>query len=343
MRSTLLYKKIYGCLTGGAIGDNLGRPLEGHNYQDIKEIVTNPWPEGTEKHDVGTDDTALGQILCHTYIDKQGRITPEDYAKMWLAEMDPLKFWFCMRNTYELLKMGVSPRVTGIYNIVTGSGLMAIAPVGLFNACDPESAYIDAIDLAFMFQRGLDVYIPAVIAVAVAEAMKPDATMNSVIDCAIRIAPSKPFVTFDERNPNNLKDTLKKAVDIASKYDDVFSVRKGLYENVLQWHMIDPQEVFALTFGIFVASKGDTKMAMIGGANIGRDADTISNLNGALCGALNGVDSIPKDWVKKLGRAKGGLQFVETAEKMALLVMSKTKAMKKQEEQIRSMIGNQIY
>ena len=153
MKNTLLYKKIYGCLAGGAIGDNLGRPVENWNYRDIdarKGRVTDPWQEGSEMYDVGTDDTALGIILCHAYAKKQGRITPEDYAEMWLKEMDPLKFWFCMRNTYELLKMGVSPRVTGIYNIVTGSGLMAIAPVGLFNACDPESAYIDAIDLVYI-------------------------------------------------------------------------------------------------------------------------------------------------------------------------------------------------
>ena len=176
------------------------------------------------------------------------------------------------------------------------------------------------------------------IAAAVAEAMKPDATVEKVIDCAIRIAPGKPFVTFDERNPNNLKDTLKKAVDVANKYNDVFEARKGLYENLLQWAAIDPQEVFALTFGIFVASKGDTKMAMIGGANIGRDADTISNLNGTLCGAMNGIDSIPKEWVEKLEKIKGGLQIAENAEKMTQLVASKMESMSKQVEQIRAMM-----
>jgi ADP-ribosylglycohydrolase len=338
MKKTLLYKKVYGCLAGGAIGDNLGRPVEGWNYDRIereKGMVTDPWPEGSETHDVGTDDTALGQILCHTYIEKQGRINCEDYAKMWLRELDPMKYWFCMKNTYELLKMGVSPRLTGVFNVVTGSGLMAIAPVGLFNTCDPESAYIDAIELASMFQRDLDVYIPAVISAAIAEAMRPEATVDSVIDCAIRIAPDKPFVTFDKREPNNLKDTLKKTVEIASKYDDVFSVRQALYENVLQWAAIDPQEVFALTFGIFKASKGDTRMAMIGGANIGRDADTISNLNGALCGTLNGVDSIPKEWVDKLERAIGGQEFVRTAGKMTELIISKTLAMEKQAQQLK--------
>jgi len=71
-------------------------------------------------------------------------------------------------------------------------------------------------------------------------------------------------------------------VEVASKYDDVFSAREGLYEKCLQYAAIDPQEVFALTFGIFKASRGDTRLAVVGGANTGRDADTLGSLNGQL-------------------------------------------------------------
>lgn len=344
VEDTGLFKKVLGCLAIGAIGDNLGRPVEGWHYEKIEEKygrLEDPWAGltgGDAGFDVGTDDTALGQILCHCYIDKGRPILVEDYAEYWLKEMNPLKFFFCLRNTYELLKMGYSPRLSGVLNIVTGSGLMAINPVGIFNAGDPERAYVDGVNLSSIVQRSLDIFIPGIIAAAIAEAFNPGATCDSVIDAAIKVAPSKSIVTFDDRDPDNLKDTLIQAVEIASKYDDVFSAREGLYEKCLQYAAIDPQEVFALTFGIFKASKGDTKMAVMGGANTGRDADTLGSLNGQICGALNGVDSAPEEWINGLMQCSGWDKFHETAVKMTELLMEKHKEAQKRVDGIQQLL-----
>ncbi|MGQ9629391.1 MAG: ADP-ribosylglycohydrolase family protein [bacterium] len=345
IEDTMLFKKVFGCLAIGAIGDNLGRPVEGWHYKDIEAKygrLEDPWAGlkgGDQKFDVGTDDTALGQILCHCYIDKGRPISVEDYGEYWLKEMDPLKFFHCLRNTYELLKMGYSARVTGTFNIVTGSGLMAINPVGIFNAGDPERAYVDGLDMASLVQRDLDMFIPGVIAAAIAEAFRPGATCDSVIEAAIRVAPSKPIVTFDKRDPDNLRDTLIKAVKVASRYPDVFSAREGLYENCLQYAPIDPQEVFALAFGIFKASRGNTRMAVIGGANTGRDADTLASLNGQLCGALNGIDSAPKEWLEGLKRSRGYDRFYETAVKMTKLVAARIEATRRRVEELEQLMA----
>jgi len=335
VENTQLFKKVLGCLGIGAIGDNLGRPVEGWHYKTIIErhgCLEDPWAGvkgGDSGFEVGTDDTALGQILCHCYIDKARPLLVEDYGEYWLKEMNPLKFFFCLRNTYELLKMGYTARVTGTFNIVTGSGLMAINPVGIFNAGNPDRAYVDGVNLSSIVQRDLDMFIPGVIAAAIAEAFRPGATCDSVIETAIRLAPSKSIITFDNRDPDNLQDTLVQAVEVASKYDDVFSAREGLYEKCLQYAAIDPQEVFALTFGIFKASKGDTRMAVIGGANTGRDADTLGSLNGQICGALNGIDSAPQDWVEGLKKCSGWDKFHETAVKMTELIIAKHKEAEK--------------
>jgi ADP-ribosylglycohydrolase len=335
VENTQLFKKVLGCLAIGAIGDNLGRPVENWHYKDIDKKygrLEDPWAGvagGDSGFEVGTDDTALGQILSHCYIDKGRPLLVEDYGEYWLKEMNPIKYFFCLRNTYELLKMGYTARVTGTFNIVTGSGLMAINPVGIFNAGDPDRAYVDGVNLASIVQRDLDMFIPGVIAAAIAEAFRPGATCDSVIETAIRVAPSKSIITFDNRNPDNLQDTLIQAVEVASKYDDVFSAREGLYEKCLQYSAIDPQEVFALTFGVFKASKGDTQMAVVGGANTGRDADTLGSLNGQICGALNGVDSAPKEWMEGLKKCSGWDKFYETAVKMTELVIAKHKEAEK--------------
>ncbi|MBD3181313.1 hypothetical protein GF312_03410 [Candidatus Poribacteria bacterium] len=344
VEDTQLFKKVLGCLAIGAIGDNLGRPVENWHYKNIEEKygrLEDPWADlkgGDTGFDVGTDDTALGQILCHCYIDKGRPILVEDYAEYWLKEMNPIKFFFCLRNTYELLKMGYSPRLSGALNIVTGSGLMAINPVGIFNAGDPESAYVDGVNLSSIVQRDLDIFIPGIIAAAIAEAFRPGANCESVIDAAIKVAPAKSIITFDKRDPDNLKDTLIQAVEVASRYDDVFSAREGLYEKCLQYAAIDPQEVIALTFGIFKASRGDTRMAVIGGANTGRDADTLGSLNGQICGALNGVDSAPQKWMEGLKQCSGWDKFYETAVKMTELVIEKNKKTQQRVNQIQSMM-----
>ena len=346
VENTQLFNKVYGCLAAGAIGDQLGRPAEGWNYRDLDEKkgrLTDPWERtdrtvgGDSGFDLGTDDTALGQILCHCYIAKGGRVTPEDYAKFWLAEMQPTKFFFCLRNTYELLKMGYSPRITGAFNIVTGSGLMAINPVGIYNACDPDTAYADALSISGIVQRGLDMFIPGVIATAIAEAFRPGATVDSVVETAIRIAPDEPITTFDERKFNNLRATLVRAVEIGGSYNDVFAAREGLYAEMLQYAPIDPQEVFALTFGIFKASRGDTEQTILGGANIGRDADTIASLNGQLCGALNGFDSVPEAWREGFESRRGIEKFRATALGMTELLCKRLATVEQQADGLRQL------
>jgi len=37
IENTYLFKKVLGCLAIGAIGDNLGRPVEGWHYKNIIE------------------------------------------------------------------------------------------------------------------------------------------------------------------------------------------------------------------------------------------------------------------------------------------------------------------
>ena len=107
IKNKMLFKKVFGCLAGGAINDTLGRPAEGWHYKDIDEKkgkLENPWETsdktkgGDTSFEVGTDDTAFVQMLCHTYIKKEGHITVEAYGEMWIKEMDPNRFWFELKN-----------------------------------------------------------------------------------------------------------------------------------------------------------------------------------------------------------------------------------------------------
>ena len=335
---TKLFSKIYGCLLGGAIGNAFGSPFENMDYKDIEKkygrITDFLKPEMLESE----DDNAIGLLLCKAYLKKQGRVTSEDLAKVWLKEMEPKKYFWCMRNTYELLKQGISPRLTGIFNIVTGSAIMAIAPVGLYNACDPEQAFIDALDIGYMYQPKLDTECASIFASSIAEAMKPDATIKTILEVALKKAPHRPYVSFDKRKPDNIYETLIETLKIASGYKDIFAARKDL-RKVFQWHPIDPLEVLSLTLAIFKITNANYKNCLIAAANLGRDSDTIGNLSGSLCGALYGEKVIPEEWRKKIKRESAKL-FHRVAQDFTSLVEKKCSETEKQISNLKKLMCN---
>lgn len=329
-----LYEKVYGCLLAGAIGNVMGHPVENQHFKEIKEkhgkitSLIEPGAIDTE------DDIKFVLWLCKTYIKKGGRITPEDWAKTWLEEMDPIEMLW-VRNVYELLYRGYSPRITGSMNINHGAAIMCVAPIGIYNAGEPDNAYIDALDLGYMQQPEQDTTCSAVMAACFAKAMEADAMVDDVIETALSKAPKVPYHAFDTRGrPNNIYDAIKKGIDISKKYTGE-SLYEELYKNCLMWEAWDPMEVLTLTLAVFNASKGDIRETIILGANIGRDADTIANLAGGLTGAINGYKKIPEEWIKQI--SSGSLtRLIEISKDMHGLLINK---FKKSIEQVRLFEG----
>jgi len=50
---------------------------------------------------------------------------------------------------------------------------------------------------------------------------------------------------------------------------------------------------------------GDPMTAVIGGANLGRDSDTIAGMAGLLSGALRGIEAIDQEMYKKVCEVNG--------------------------------------
>lgn len=317
------YEKIHGCLLGGAIGNVMGNPVENWHFKEIQkkygQITSLIKPEAIDIE----DDNKFVLWLCKAYIEKQGRTTPEDLAKVWLEEMDPIEMKW-VRNVYELLYRGYSPRLTGFMNINHGAAIMCVAPIGIYNAGDPDSAYIDALDLGYMQQPEQDTTCSAVMAACYANAMEPEATVETVIETALAKAPKVPYHAFNTKGRiNNIYDSIKKGIDVSQKYTGK-SFYEELYKSCLMWDAWDPMEVLTLTLAILKASRGNIRDAIILGTNIGRDADTIANLAGGLAGALYGFEQIPGGWINRI--SKGSLtKFEDTAKKMYELVVTKFK------------------
>ena len=317
-------------MLGGAIGNAMGSPVETWDYHRIERIygkIEMPLDLARIKSE---DDYQIAILFTNSYLAHRRNLAPEDLAKTWLEEFTGAeKFFWCMRNALELLRRGISPRQTGLYNINTGSAIMAISPVGIYHALDPDAAWAEALDLAYMYQPKPDAHCAAAMAAGFAEAFSPDATTTTVTRAILEHALDEDLVYWDDRPLCNIHEAVQTGLDIAVEFgNDWWAARPVIYERLSQWHAIEPIEVLSITACLLAMTGGDYVEAVIAGTNIGRDSDTIANLVGGVCGAMGGVECIPVDWIEGVREINPALHrsFVERSTAFATLVREKFQA-----------------
>jgi ADP-ribosylglycohydrolase len=297
---SLLFDKVYGCILAGAIGNAMGSPVECMFYWEID----GKYPDGIRtvlnpNHLETEDDNQMAMLLVETYLQREGHpVTARHFGHAWHDQLNRQHFYCnCMGNACDLIRKGWDPRIIGHWSVVTGSTVMCMEPVGIYHLADPENAGIDAKAISHMYQRGLDVTAAAILASTVAEAFKPEATVDSICEAALNAAPREKMNTFDKREFDTPYQYLSKCLEIAEKYDDVFAIRKELYDKCLFYHAIDPLELLGFALAIFKVADGDVRLSAIGGTNIGRDSDTIAGRAAMLAGTLRGGCSVPQEWI----------------------------------------------
>nr|MDO8112009.1 ADP-ribosylglycohydrolase family protein [Candidatus Sigynarchaeota archaeon] len=331
--SSTLVSKIWGCLLGSAIGNAMGSIVENWPYERIEKTYGKiEMPLHLER--IRTeDDHRIAMLYTEAYLKYQRSITPEDLAEIWKEKFtNSDQFFWCMRNSLELLRRGISPRQTGMYNINTGSAIMAIAPIGIYNMFEPDKAYAEALDLAYMYQPEPDAQCAAAMAAGFAEAFSPDATVDSIVATIHDHALDKDMVYWDDRKVNNLKTAVDIGIDIADKHGaDWWSARKDVCDRLGQWHAIEPIEVLSITVSLFKMTGGNYTEGVIAGTNTGRDSDTISNLIGGLCCAMHGLEAIPADWREGVLEVNPALhdKFGQVSREFAAILVKKFEMYKK--------------
>ena len=296
----LLQEKIYACMLAGAIGNAMGSLTENQFSWEIDQAhpggIQSPLdPSRLESE----DDNQMAMLLFETYLAEEGRpVMARQFGRTWIDRLNRHHFFtLCMGNAYDLLRQGWDPRITGHWSQVTGSTVMCMEPVGVYHLADPEYAAIDAAAISYMYQRGRDVVAAAILAAAVAEALRPDASVDSVLHAALNASPRAPMMHFDQRKYPAPYDYLARCLEVADGYTDVFAVRQPLYDECLLYHMIDPLELLGFALAMFKVTGGDVRLCAIGGTNIGRDADTIAGRGAMLAGTLRGPSNIPAEWI----------------------------------------------
>src|SRR5882757_7035302 len=174
---------------------------------------------------------------------------------------------------------------------------MRIAPVGILCAGDPrEAARLAAIDAQVSHARD-GIWCGQAVAAAVAAAITAD-RWSDVVQAGVEATPP---ASWSRRK-------IEKAVAIGTgpgtteERLDELERRIAIFH--YPWADVAP-EATALAFGVFAIAEGEYVESVLGGVNIGRDADTIAAMAGAMAGALRGAEDIPREWLERLGPLRG--------------------------------------
>ena len=308
--NSVLLDKVRGCLYGGAIGDAMGAPVEWYtpammreSYGKITDFV--PPLGGSELRRFRTegrytDDSHMVQALSQAYIDEGGHLDAHSFARRivplileprWIPiherEMPIVELlfypekWLYIRNGLA----NADPRLGGVGNMVNCGAAMYAAPIGIVNAGDPVSAYHEAVDVLSAHQYSFGLEAAAVLATAVAEAFRPGASVDSIIDVVLSLA------------KDGTRSAIEAVVDCARGYDDWADAIGPLRDTIRPWdgaaedrsergkgdnashpsreHSIEETPI-ALAF--LVVAGGDFAGSICGSTNYGRDNDTIAGM-----------------------------------------------------------------
>jgi hypothetical protein len=236
------------------------------------------------------------RLAVTAIIEKRGRITVEDLARVWMRDINPDNFGYLLgpqdQVIYYGLKAGVYPWETGRYATfpgMIGTSKMMIA-VGIINACDPRQAALDALDLGRLKDvRGprdnYSLEVAAAIAAATAEGLKPDATIDSIIDTALAQLTRAP------------REEVEQGLAWARDARDWKELRP-LFNDRYDGHwMSNAVEILSSGLAIFLSTDGHVEESIVRAIALGRDTDCRAYVAGGLSAALRGIEEVPERWL----------------------------------------------
>jgi ADP-ribosylglycohydrolase len=348
-----LTDRAAGILAGAAVGDALGGATEGWESREIHDHCGG-WVEGviqSIRHQRNmlkpfspfwkgdghvTDDTLMTRVVVQAYASKRDHLDAYDMERLvvplivdeatWIPELDRedlLYHRLFLAEKWLVLKLRyghADPRDAGVGNIVNCGAAMYIAPVGIANAGSPDGAYAEAIDFTAAHQSSYGREAAGVLAACVAEALRPEATVDSVIAVALRLAKDATRTAIEAvadaaAGLDGWRDgglaTLRAAFEPFDSVGVPYA-QPGIDARIpSRTHAI---EEVPIALGLLVATGGDYTETMLGGVNYGRDSDSIASMGGAVAAALG--SEVPRAWIDEVGAASK-LDLEEPGARMA--------------------------
>lgn len=325
---SIVYDKIFGAVLGFRAGCAMGAiteynwPLnqmeEVFGFHD--ELIPYKHYDGTWTHPAGSteDGGERHKLICTAIIEKQDRINYQDLIGVWLRDCE-IDEMYHMTQPYDrtllsFARWGVLPEDMPVTEFGMPSDLgehihltaRTFQALPCINAGDPENAIADVNDIGKLYYEDPndDAFAwGAVYNAAMALAMLPDATVESVIEGALE------YATLE------IKEEIRHALAITEKYDD--PMNRDMWQELNDMYMDPDSKYYAFgriekypnssiyenvgyAFALFKATNGDVEQSVLIAVNRGYDTDCTAASAGALSGALSGTSKIPEDWIVTL-------------------------------------------
>jgi ADP-ribosylglycohydrolase len=336
----LLANRAVGCLAAAAVGDALGGATEGWEAREIKQHfggfvegvvrsirrdrdLVKPFSPFWKGDGHVTDDTLMTRVLVQAYATKRDHLDAHDLERLvvpliadektWIPELDRedlLYHRLFLAEKWLVLKLRyghADPREAGVGNIVNCGAAMYMPPVGIANAGHARGAYSEALDLTGGHQSSYGREAAGVLAAAVAEAMRPQSTPESVVAVAIGLAKdgTRSAIEAVAETAADLdgwrEGGLRRLRDAFAPFDSVGEEYASPAQNARIPSRLHSIEELPVALGLLLATDGDCLETVLGGVNYGRDADSIASMGGALAGALG--SALPSELVEEVGAA----------------------------------------
>jgi ADP-ribosylglycohydrolase len=328
-----LHDKFRGCIAGSWIGSAMGAVVEGWPSEKVQKTFGTldklmPYKHYIEFTDwqrpAGTTEDGIERqkMIATAIIEKQDRILTQDLAAIWSRDLDPDKMSFKQepydRSLCLLIKAGVPALELGKMSIFSNVITMARAshPLGLINAGDPQGAADDSFEAGKLYMRETDFGLrwAALYNAGIAEACKPDATVNSVLKTikkysSYRAEKGSLYTGAVEKFAyDTIERDVNRAVELAEKNPEPAKLRDKFNEifnggYYMTYGLAQAHEIVSKGLAIFAMHKGDPKESIITAVNFGRDTDCLAAVAGGLAGALSGAGALPQEWITQVNEA----------------------------------------
>jgi ADP-ribosylglycohydrolase len=319
-----LRERARGAMAGLAIGDAIGRPVEGLSAAEIQAKygrVTgylNDTP-------AGSDDTEYALLTAKTILRVGTGATRDDFAQSWIDDVLPQADGFAGGGFSEMaaidnLRRGLRPPLSGDHIHSWSDGLaMRVAPIGIAADGDRALAAHLAIEDGVVSHSGEGVHCGVAVAVAVTAAMA-GADADEAFAAALAAVPEDSWIARNLIDGRELVNAISDQDELAIALHDRLAIVD------YYWADIAP-EAAALALCAVIAGRGDFTDSTLFAVNLGRDADTIAAMAGCVAGAISGVDAIPRAWLDGLRPVEGscirsmaGIHPLDTADQLVDLL-----------------------
>ncbi len=345
----LLFDKLFGYLIGGSCGDAMGCPVEWMHYKDINKqwgwvdrfIDFKPQKHTPHRFYEGptlftpvsgydtmtinslgawelskgtySDDMRFRLLLCSAILDKEGAVSGSEFAdyliRYRLQDLSgdqqsipswkgPQRIWAEQLTSRVMLEELVGKRQP-VGFCITWDG-----PIGLMYPGMEELAS----------RHGY------LLAACIAHAFRPNATIDSLVDCACR------YSSLYGNLSQELSDRILGAVELARNSKSINRFYSDFYDQYLvpqpSWRIFILEQIPAV-FALLALRNNDPKNAILSAVNFGRDTDTIACMVGELAGALYGASALPMDWVNTILAANPMPDLPEIAYRFRDLILKR--------------------